>query len=724
MATINGDDTTTDGALAGANGDHPPPETTTTPKPSTFQTAVSAWRTLSLSTLLPTLDTAAQSLQTHQRTALLQRKDLAQRTKDFRKLPDEAKLTEFKDLLKHYQSYVDLLTEQGKDAAGAFMRVYTPLSDVPDPWPLLEAAVDAVGVVEEVLPRAEGEREDLRRRCEELEARADESEREAEREREWKEIAEGEVEKKVKEVEEGWQAVLREKEDNWTAKESSLQEKVESQERLLKELKASYDVSQRLEESGEEREEGGSSTVSAAELELAHSELERAHARLAEVEVRNEQMRVELAQFASHSSSRSTAVEDEPAFLRLRSENSSLIRRLDGARHEKDAEKTTLKQRQRTLEKEVQALKADRETLQSRSAKYADYDELKRELDILRSIEFATGDEDDGDNTEAASNSTLESLLIARNKKLSSDLTDLRNAHNSMQQSLEQLQDSLASAETELDLSRKLNATLESDLQKTQQEASNAFETVSVAGTYTSRYAPSNTRTLYGSTSRRANNPSPTSSIIGGFDPSGHSSPRPGTGTLDSLRAAEAPQNTGILPMVTAQRDRFKTKLSEIETELAKQYALVSSLREEISALQRDNLALYEKTRYVSAYNRSPNPASSSATGSEDKYARSYESSLTLPSSSPFTAWRGRESARVMKRMSAPERALVRLMRFVVQTRVSRNLVGGYLLVLHGLVFWMLVVGTGAATHGSVTGSAVTGAGGTTWEREGFEGSE
>ncbi|KAK6432788.1 hypothetical protein LTR95_011040 [Oleoguttula sp. CCFEE 5521] len=721
MATTNGDDTIA-GALAGANGHPDPPEPVSTPNPSTFQTAVSAWRTLSLQTLLPTLDTAAQSLQTHQRTALLQRKDLAQRTKDFRKLPDESKLTEFKDLLKHYQSYVDLLTEQGKDAAGAFMRVYTPLSDVPDPWPLLEAAVDAVGVVEEVLPRVEGEREDLRRRCGELEAKAEEAEREVERERERRGVVEGEVEKKVKEVEEGWQAVLREKEDNWAAKEASLQEKAESQERLLKELKASYDVSQRLEKSGEESEEGSSSTVSAAELELAHSELERTHARLAEVEVRNEQLRVELAQSASHSTSRSTAVEDEPAFLRLRSENSSLIRRLDGARHEKDAEKSTLEQRQRSLEKEVQALKADREALQTRTTKYADYDELKRELDMLRSIEFATGDEEDEDTTESAPNSTLESLLIARNKKLSSDLTDLRNAHNSMQQSLEQLQDSLASAETELISSRKLNATLESDLQKTQQEASNAFETMSVAGTYTSRYAPTNTRTLYGSTSRRNNNPSPTSSIIGGFDPSGHSSPRPGTGTLDSLRAAEAPTNTGILPMVTAQRDRFKAKLGELEVELAKQYALVSSLREEISALQRDNLGLYEKTRYVSAYNRSPNPPSSSATGSEDKYARSYESSLTLPSSSPFTAWRGRESARVMKRMSAPERALVRAMRFVVQTRVSRNLVGGYLLVLHGLVFWMLVVGTGAATHGSVTGSTVTGAGGTTWEREGFEG--
>lgn len=49
---------------------------------------------------MPTLDSAAEELVEHQRDAVTQRKDLAQKTKDFRKLDDQSKLTEIKGLLK------------------------------------------------------------------------------------------------------------------------------------------------------------------------------------------------------------------------------------------------------------------------------------------------------------------------------------------------------------------------------------------------------------------------------------------------------------------------------------------------------------------------------------------------------------------------------------------------------------------------------------------------
>ncbi|KAK3058410.1 hypothetical protein LTR53_020435, partial [Teratosphaeriaceae sp. CCFEE 6253] len=54
--------------------------------------------------------------------------------------------------------------------------------------------------------------------------------------------------------------------------------------------------------------------------------------------------------------------------------------------------------------------------------------------------------------------------------------------------------------------------------------------------------------------------------------------------------------------MVTAQRDRFKKKITELEGELQRQYAAIAALRSEVASLQRDNLNLYEKTRYVSTY--------------------------------------------------------------------------------------------------------------------------
>jgi len=707
-----------------------------------FQQAVAAWRTLDLSKLVSTLDVAASELVSHQRDSLVKRKDLAQKTKDFKKLDDAAKLVEFKDLLKSYQGYVDILTNHNKTINSAFMQAYTPLSEAPDPYPLLDASIDSLVTVEEVVPKLESENERLQKQVNKLNSQLEESEKQLEEERNKRQSFEGSQDSRIKEVEASWSAVLKEKEDNWTAKEQNLEEKVESQDRILKELKASYEVSQRLEKTGEETPDTGRNVATAAELELANSELERTTTRLAEIEARNEQLRVELAQSASQSSGRSTAVEDEPAYLRLRSENSSLLRRIDNARYDKEAETNALENKLRSLEREANTLKADRESLQTRVQKWSDYDEVKRELEMLRSIEFAAVDDADLDgseeshvngNADKSKGESLEQLLIARNKKLSNELTDLRVSNNKLQKRLDELQEDFSTVNSDLEKAQTLNASLENDLQRTQQEASNAFETMSVAGTYTSKFPKS----AYGS--RRGGGTSPTSSIIGGFDPS--------SGSGSPLRPGEPlGGGSGILPMVTAQRDRFKKKIGELEQELQKQYQTVSTLRSEVSSLQKDNLNLYEKTRYVSTYNRptaqpstsgsaygaNPNPSTiqvsqdSSSGLSLDRYRSTYESNI-----SPFAAFRGRESARALKRMSLPERAVFQITRLVLQTRTSRNLFAMYCLALHLLVFTMLYwmgsvdVEQHASNLGAGAGATVAGLGGTAahgdWTHDDFD---
>lgn len=65
-----------------------------------FQQAIAAWRNVDLTSLIPKLDKTATDIVEHQKEALEQRKDLAQKTRDFRKLDDAGKLTEYKALLK------------------------------------------------------------------------------------------------------------------------------------------------------------------------------------------------------------------------------------------------------------------------------------------------------------------------------------------------------------------------------------------------------------------------------------------------------------------------------------------------------------------------------------------------------------------------------------------------------------------------------------------------
>lgn len=606
--------------------------------------------------------------------------------------------------MKAYQSFIDVLTNQGKASSSSFLQLYSSLSEAPDPYPLLEASVDSLVVSEQTVPKLTSERDQLQQSVDRLTKQQEETEARLQEERAARKKLEDNQETRAKEIEASWEAVLAEKTNNWTAKEKSLEEKVENQDRLIKELKASYEVSQRLGE--DDDKEGAHGGASAAELELVSSDLEKTSLRLADVEARNEQLRIELAQAVSHSHADQVAsVEDDPAYQRLQSENSSLLRKLDAARFDKDSTRHTWEGKLHQAERNASKATSERDELRSRLNKVADYDEIRRELEMIKSIEFTAGDDDEmneaaaeddaahanGDTTKAKGNNSLEQLLLARNKKLTDELALLRVSSRDIQGQLETMRGELSATKEELEKSRGLSTTLENDLLRVQQEAANTFPSsaMSVAGTYTSRYPHSSRRGAA----------SPTSSIISGFDQSTASA-----NTMDAIRAGEAVGGgSGLLPMIQAQRDRFKKKNSELEEELSKLYATVKSLRQEVASLQKDNLSLYEKTRYVSTYSRGQGastsassyasaPKSTSVYSSDtpsglsvDRYQSAYEARI-----SPFAAFRGRESARAYKRMSLPERIVFSLTRIIMANRTSRNLFAGYCFALHILLFVVL----------------------------------
>jgi homeobox protein cut-like len=588
----------------------------------------------------------------------------------------------------------------------------------------------------------------------------EETESRLELERTARKNLEDSLESKVKDVETSWAAVLEEKKDNWEAKEKLLEDKIESQDRLLNEIKASYEVTQRLGQADNEEDGSGRGHVTSAELEMVNSDLERTSVRLAEVEARNEQLRVQLAQSASQVPSQPALnLEDDPGFMRMRSENSSLLRKLDAARVEKDSRNRKLDGQLRVLQRETGLLKDERDALRAKVQKWNDYEDIKQELEVLKSIEFSTGDDEEQDvtpivvnnpsgnaNDTAAGRSkgdTLEQLLLARNKKLSDELTILRVSHQDLQSRLQSMQEDLSRTRSDLERAQHLNSTLENDLANVQQETVSAYPSgTSVAGTYASRYPQSSGAShLLGGRKKQI---SPTSSIISGFDPRSQASL--GTTSLEALRSGEpVGGGSGILPMITAQRDRFKKRNAQLENELSETHRTLSSLRQEVASLQKDNLNLYEKTRYVSTYNRGGQPASSassyatnpnpstvqmSSTTSSglalDRYRSAYESNI-----SPFAAFRGRESTRAYKRMSLPERVVFSITRMVLATRSSRNLFAGYCLALHVLVFFSLYYTmTVDDSHGTQLAAAAA-AGGplrvakdNDWHQDGFNGKE
>ncbi|KAL7959221.1 CASP C terminal domain-containing protein [Trichoderma compactum] len=691
-----------------------------------------------LTTLISNLDNTASEIVTYQRDSTVQRKELAQKTKDFRKSDDATKLTEIKGLLKAYQTFIDLLTNHSKSVNSAFLKAYSSLSEAPDPYPLLEASVDSMLVSEDTLPKITEENQHLQKSVSKLTAQLEESESRLQTERAARKDLEDNLEGKVKEVEASWTAVLDESKDNWEAKEKTLEDKIANQERLLSELKATYEVNQRLGKASGDDQDGQRNQASNAELEMLHADLERTSSRLAEVEARNEQMRLELAQVKStRQSQNSTSLEDDPGYMRMRSENSSLVRKLEAARVEKEGFKRDIDGKLRSVEREVALLKEEKESLKAKVDKWADYEEVKQELEVLKSIEFSTGDDDEAPQDlegVPSKGDTLEKLLLARNKKLNDELTILRVSHQDLQRRLEDLQEELSRTNAELEKAQNLNEKLESDLENLQAEGANAFPSgASVAGTYITR------------AQGRKGRISPTSSIISGIDP------RTTLGEREPMGGG-----SGILPMVTAQRDRFKKRNAQLEQELSESHRAVQQLRQEVTALQKDNLNLYEKTRYVSTYSRggattssssayatNPNPSTVTIGGTGnpgmelDRYRKAYESNI-----SPFAAFRGRESARAYRRMSLPERVVYSITRMVLASRTSRNLFAAYCVALHILVFFSLYwMGTadferhasnfGSSAAAAAAGGAASGGGGVSgggggshgeWQEDGFDG--
>lgn len=640
-----------------------------------------------------------------------------------------------------YQGFIDILTNHSKSVNSSFLQTYSSLSEVPDPYPLLEASVDSMLLSEDTLPKLQGENKHLQDNLSKVTSQLEETEAKLQAERSTRKELEDTTDSRVRDVEESWKAVLDEKKDNWEAKEKSLEDKVENQDRLLSEMRASYEVNQRLGKTSGESDTAQRNHVSNAELEMLHSDLERTSSRLAEVEARNEQMRLELAQAKSSTTHHAEVnLEDDPGYMRMRSENSSLMRKLDVARLEREGVKRDFESRLRALEREAVLLKEEKESLKAKVQNWGDYDEVKQELDVLKSIEFSTGDDDevsqqlDDGHVSKGGGDTLEKLLLGRNKKLSDELTILRLSSQGLQTRLEELQEDMSRTNAELEKSQNLNQKLENDLESMQAEGANVFPSgASVAGTYVTRAPPT----------RRGGRVSPTSSIISGIDPRGAPGEREPMGG-----------GSGILPMVTAQRDRFKQKNAQLEQELSETHRSISQLRQEVAALQKDNLNLYEKTRYVSTYNRSgatttssssyasnPNPSAVSigSTGNPgiemDRYRKAYESSI-----SPFAAFRGRESARAYRRMSFPERVVYSATRMVLASRVSRNLFAAYCLALHVLVFLSLywLGSSDFEKHASQLGSSVAAAGAAAaagdttsqdplaqhgeWKQDGFEG--
>ncbi|ODQ52459.1 hypothetical protein SAICODRAFT_129188 [Saitoella complicata NRRL Y-17804] len=284
---------------------------------------------------------------------------------------------------------------------------------------------------------------------------------------------------------------------------------------------------------------------------------------------------------------------------------------------------------------------------------------------------------------DSGNQSSLEKALHARNKKLTSELTVLRVSQNDLQSQLASLETELARLTHDLDEQRALNSKLENDLLQVN-DAKTPGGGGSVAGRTNAGWTVSGWTTAGRTERAGGGRVSPTSSIIGLRDDA----------PLSSLKIPGSDGgNAGILPIVTQQRDRFRARAAQLEEDLRKQNATIAQLRSEVEGLQKDNVQLYEKTRYLSQYRetsggvrrtRAEELALDDLEGG-NKYGKAYEQSVN-----PFEAFRGKESARALSSLNGFDKIVYSMSRMVLANKVTRNLFVGYSVFLHLLVMMCL----------------------------------
>ncbi|ODV86921.1 hypothetical protein CANARDRAFT_189874, partial [[Candida] arabinofermentans NRRL YB-2248] len=630
--------------------------------PKVFEKALNSWAVIDLPSLQKELDSKGLEIQNSQKESLMGRKELATKTKNWKKLPDDEKMGEINPLLKSYQNEIDVLTKKNKSIENGFFQVYRAIAEAPDPKPLLQLSLDAVNTLKDY-ERLKDEKNELE---EKLLQYADYNQLKnmiVKTERELLKVNESKLQAKDDE----WKSLLEEKDLNWRKKELEFANTISKFKKEIEEMKINEEMMKlRLKNQTKtlRKDITVDRTVNAIELQMLSRDAETSKVRILELEKRNEELRRGISLAKSDVEFNKVKEMNNKRINELESENALLIARLEHERRNVDSLKLDIKNKTESFNREFNSLNNEIDALRERNSATLDYDEIKKELEILKQIEFGDND-NSGDEAPQ-----LESSIVQRNKKLNNEIIEFRSKNEDLTQKCEQLENQLRESITQIEKLKEMNNKLEMDLMNFESGAgsnNDKWETMSMISSIAPSMAQSSIRGKL----------SPASSIAGGFDPSQQT-------TLVSQ------QDSSILPIITQQRDRFRVRNKELEEESKKQFSKIVELKREANALKNDNRDLYERIRFLQFHQDSNNSKQSSTYNQErdleKKYKETYESELH-----PIEQFRIMETKRINSRMSPFERIFIQLTKTVLSTKYTRLAFVVYCVGLHFVVMLLTV---------------------------------
>ncbi|KAM5262103.1 protein CASP isoform 17-T17 [Hipposideros larvatus] len=611
------------------------------------------------------LDATATVLANRQDESEQSRKRLIEQSREFKKNTPEDLRKQVAPLLKSFQGEIDALSKRSKEAEAAFLNVYKRLIDVPDPVAALDLGQQLQLKVQR-MHDIETENQKLRETLEEYNKEFAEVKNQEvtikalkEKIREYEQTLKNQAETIALEKEQKLQNDFAEKERKLQETQMSTTSKLEEAEHKVQTLQTALEKT-RTELFDLKTKYDEEITAKADEIEIIMTDLERANQR-AEVAQREAETLREQLSSANHSLQLASQIQKAPDVAIEVLTRSSLEVELAAKEREiaqlvEDVQRlqaslTKLRENSASqisqLEQQLSAKDSTLKQLEEKLKGQADYEEVKKELNILKSMEFAPSE---GAGTQDASK-PLEVLLLEKNRSLQSENAALRISNSDLSGRCAELQIHVTEAMATVAEQRELIARLEQDLSTIQSIQRPDAEGAAERGLEKIPEPIKEATALF-------------------YGPSAPASGSLPEGQVDSL-----------LSIISSQRERFRARNQELEAENRMAQHTIHALQSELDSLRADNIKLFEKIKFLQNY---PGRGSSSD-DTELRYSSQYEERLD-----PFSSFSKRERQRKYLSLSPWDKATLSMGRLILSNKMARTIGFFYTLFLHCLVFLVL----------------------------------
>eukprot|EP00644_Phytophthora_capsici_P010056 jgi/Phyca11/551202/estExt2_Genewise1Plus.C_PHYCAscaffold_410025 len=648
------------------------------------------WKAFDLDSKRVQLDSQGSTMKSEKDASVRSRKKLAETTKHFRRLATDAeKAAGAGPLLKAYQEEIDHLTRRAKFSENAFFQLYKGLYAAPDPAPALAMMAANSGnddfaeenkKLKKELKEFEAEFANLKnqditiRKLEEQVATAA---------REHDDAVHQQVQQRTRELESQMENARLE----WAQQRRDYERQLETSRTELREAFAKLDAMQ-SDLFAQKQRSGLARNALDAEMEAISQE----SLLLQTLQLENTQLKKQLDELLSGSTSSEIfdvrsemQAEQDAVIAALRQEvfrlKESHATASAAALEEAKGLKAALEKAEKD-QKDLEAQLAARPTIEK-------FHEVARKLRVLQQLEYNIVDDDDersksssvdAEDNEAAvgleaATVEVEKILVSRVRRLEHSLQECERTLQNRTTQLQKVQGELHDRDAKIREQATLIRNLEENVAALEKARRNRASGV-IGGDIGSEILMDAMEDQFTGTSSSSRGNSVATA--------------PDAASSNSATSSDSK----MLEIVRGQRDRFRERMKELQSEKSRVEELAQSYKSTVARLETDNMQLYHKIRYLQSYGAGgsgdsrvkPNfssleDGSGGASDVEARYRGMYEEKMN-----PFVQFNKMENQQRFTNLNPVDKILLTSAKLLLGHRITRNMAFGYILLLHFLV--------------------------------------